>query len=87
MLFRRQHAGPGFSYVTDETVELSGWKIIRVMLKHIWPRDKPSLKARVVIAVGLLFAAKVPMMLHYCAHVLIYFTICSVGECPDSILL
>ena len=59
MLLRRQHAGPGFAYVTDESVQIAGWKIIRVMLRHIWPRDQPSLKARVVIAVGLLIGAKV----------------------------
>ena len=29
------------------------------MLKHIWPRDRPSLKVRVVVAIGLLFGAKV----------------------------
>ena len=45
--------------MTDEVVEISGWKIVRVMLKHVWPKDQPSLKARVVIAVGLLFGAKV----------------------------
>lgn len=56
---RRQHAGPGFAYVTNESIEISGWKIVRVMLKHVWPKDQPSLKARVVIAVGLLFGAKV----------------------------
>jgi hypothetical protein len=49
--------------VTDEIVEISGWKIVRVMLKHVWPKDQPSLKARVVIAVGLLFGAKV-----YCTY-------------------
>ena len=45
--------------MTDESIEISGWKIVRVMLKHVWPKDQPSLKARVVIAVGLLFGAKV----------------------------
>lgn len=65
---RRQHAGPGFAYVTDEVVEISGWKIVRVMLKHVWPKDQPSLKARVVIAVGLLFGAKVCTV-----HVYMYY--------------
>ena len=45
--------------MTNEVVELSGWKIIKEMLKHVWPKDKPSLKVRVVLAVGLLFGAKV----------------------------
>ena len=29
------------------------------MLRHIWPRDHPNLKMRVVIALGLLVSAKV----------------------------
>ena len=45
--------------VTGDTAELAGWKIIREMLRHIWPRDQPSLKARVVVALGLLVGAKV----------------------------
>lgn len=49
---------PG-SYVTEGQVELSGWKILKSMWGHIWPRDKPSLKARVVAALGLLIGAKV----------------------------
>ena len=61
---RGQHAGPGFAYVTDETIEISGWKIVRVMLRHVWPKEQPSLKARVVIAVGLLFGAKVCAYVH-----------------------
>ena len=47
------------SYVSDEEVELSGWRILWLMWKHIWPRDRPALKVRVVVAVGLLFGAKV----------------------------
>jgi len=43
----------------DESAELAGWKIIREMLKHIWPKKHPKLKARVVIALGLLVGAKV----------------------------
>ena len=45
--------------VTGDEAELSGWRIIREMIKHIWPRDHPKLKARVVIALGLLVGAKV----------------------------
>lgn len=53
---RLQHGGPG--YVLDETANLAGWKILREMVKHIWPRDQPRLKARVIIALGLLVGAK-----------------------------
>ncbi|XP_019851441.1 PREDICTED: ATP-binding cassette sub-family B member 7, mitochondrial [Amphimedon queenslandica] len=52
---RIQHSA---SYVTDDEVQLSGWRILRSMWSHIWPRDKPALKVRVVTAVGLLFGAK-----------------------------
>ncbi len=45
--------------VDESAGELSGWKILREMMRHIWPSDQPSLKARVVIAVGLLVGAKV----------------------------
>ena len=55
---RCQFGGPG-SVVSNSKTELAGWKIIREMVKHIWPRDQPKLKARVVIAVGLLVGAKV----------------------------
>ncbi|XP_065907344.1 iron-sulfur clusters transporter ABCB7, mitochondrial-like isoform X2 [Dysidea avara] len=41
--------------LTDET---PGWRIIREMLKHIWPQDHPNLKIRVVSALGLLVGAK-----------------------------
>ncbi|XP_065907533.1 iron-sulfur clusters transporter ABCB7, mitochondrial-like isoform X2 [Dysidea avara] len=44
--------------VTGDTAELAGWKIIREMLRHIWPRDHPNLKMRVVLALGLLMSAK-----------------------------
>ena len=47
------------SHVVDESAELAGWRIIREMVKHIWPREHPKLKARVVIALGLLIGAKV----------------------------
>jgi len=45
--------------VTGDTARLEGWRIIREMLKHIWPREHPSLKARVVIALVFLVGAKV----------------------------
>ena len=38
---------------------LYGWRIIKEMLRHVWPRDQPKLKIRVVIALSLLVGAKV----------------------------
>ena len=45
--------------MTGDEADLAGWKIIREMVRHIWPSDNPALKARVVGAVGLLVGAKV----------------------------
>ena len=45
--------------MTGDTAKLEGWRIIREMLRHVWPKEQPSLKARVVIALGLLAGAKV----------------------------
>ncbi|XP_071112669.1 iron-sulfur clusters transporter ABCB7, mitochondrial-like [Haliotis cracherodii] len=39
--------------------EVSGWDIVKAMMTYIWPKDKPGIKARVVIAVGLLIGSKV----------------------------
>lgn len=35
------------------------WSMIKQMFPYVWPKGKPSLRARVVIAVCLLIAAKV----------------------------
>ena len=43
----------------DEGLKLNGWKIIREMIRHIWPREHPTLKVRVVTALSLLVGAKV----------------------------
>lgn len=56
LLTRVQH---GAAFVTDDTAEISGWRIIRVMVKNIWPKEQPALKARVLAAVGLLVGSKV----------------------------
>ena len=47
--------------MTDDSTDLAGWKIVREMMRHIWPRDRPDLKLRVVAALGLLISAKVTM--------------------------
>ena len=48
-------------YAKDQNniIQYSGWRILKVMWKHVWPKDKPSLKVRVLVAVGLLVGAKV----------------------------
>ncbi len=79
----RSFHGPG--NVTGETAKLEGWRIIKEMLRHIWPREQPSLKARVVIALGLLVGAKV-FLFHYTTNKFTKLP-CSVGECPSAIFL
>ena len=49
----------GSSVIHDKSPKLNGWKIIREMIRHVWPRDRPWLKVRVVTALGLLVGAKV----------------------------
>lgn len=36
-----------------------GFAILKRMLKHVWPKDRPDLKRRVVIAIVLLVGSKV----------------------------
>ena len=40
---------------------VSGLTILKRMLKHVWPKDRPDLKRRVVAAVALLIGAKVKL--------------------------
>lgn len=47
------------SVIHDEGPKLNGWKIVREMVRHIWPREHPTLKVRVVTALSLLVGAKV----------------------------
>ena len=56
---------PGASSLAPNTVPVSkadkvgGWQIVRSMLNYVWPKDKPGIRARVVVAVGLLIGSKV----------------------------
>ena len=58
---------PGASTLAPNAVKgvekkVTGWKIIRVMLRQVWPKDKPSLRIRVVVALSLLIGAKVSLV-------------------------
>ncbi|WP_184435493.1 ABCB family ABC transporter ATP-binding protein/permease [Roseospira goensis] len=35
------------------------WRVLRRLLPHLWPKDAPALRARMVLAMGLLLLAKV----------------------------
>ena len=39
--------------------EIGGWVIVRKMLSYVWPKDKKSIRVRVVLALSLLIGAKV----------------------------
>jgi ABC-type transport system involved in Fe-S cluster assembly fused permease/ATPase subunit len=43
---------------TPDTTPRAGWKALRRFLPYLWPADAPALRARVVVAVLLVFAAK-----------------------------
>ncbi|KAM6923648.1 iron-sulfur clusters transporter ABCB7, mitochondrial [Xenentodon cancila] len=63
------HAGGGLS--TDpKNVEVNSAKILSAMLSYVWPKDRPDLRARVALSLGLLAGAKltnvmVPFMFKY----------------------
>lgn len=64
---RQQHGGSNITGKSLTSVSSSdGLAIIKRMLKHVWPKDRPDLKRRVVAAVVLLIGAKVHDM---CIHV------------------
>ena len=56
---QRPQMGPLMHHVDGRELDYKVWPIIREMLRHVWPKDQPALKARVVAAVGLLLGSKV----------------------------
>lgn len=38
--------------------QLSGYQLVQRLLKFVWPKDKPEIKRRVLVALCLLIAAK-----------------------------
>ena len=60
MSCRQQHGGANITEKSLKGVRSSnGLTILKRMLKHVWPKDRPDLKRRVVAAVVLLVGAKV----------------------------
>ncbi|CAH3017583.1 unnamed protein product [Porites evermanni] len=66
---RQQHGGA--TNVTAQSLKgVNSLTILKRMLKHVWPKDRPDLKRRVVAAVTLLIGAKllnvqVPFLFKY----------------------
>ncbi|KAM4662920.1 iron-sulfur clusters transporter ABCB7, mitochondrial [Discoglossus pictus] len=67
------HGNAGGNLHTDPKKglqEIDSKKIIKAMLSYVWPKDRPDLRARVAISLGLLAGAKsmnivVPFMFKY----------------------
>ncbi|KAM4732323.1 iron-sulfur clusters transporter ABCB7, mitochondrial [Anableps anableps] len=65
------HAGGGLSADPKNVLkEVHSAKILSAMLSYVWPKDRPDLRARVAISLGLLGGAKltnviVPFMFKY----------------------
>lgn len=60
MSCRQQHGGANVTEKSLKGIRSSnGLTILKRMLKHVWPKDRPDLKRRVVAAVVLLVGAKV----------------------------
>ncbi|XP_015906708.1 iron-sulfur clusters transporter ABCB7, mitochondrial [Parasteatoda tepidariorum] len=58
------------SQVGIPSKEMQGWTIVKKMFNYIWPKDKPEIRRRVVLALGLLVGAKllnieVPFLFKY----------------------
>ncbi|PFX34198.1 ATP-binding cassette sub-family B member 7, mitochondrial-like [Stylophora pistillata] len=68
---RQQHGGTNITSKSLKNVSSTdSLSIIKRMLKHVWPKDRPDLKRRVVAAVVLLIGAKlmnvqVPFLFKY----------------------
>ncbi|GBL99978.1 ATP-binding cassette sub-family B member 7, mitochondrial [Araneus ventricosus] len=66
---------PGASSVLTSEIgapkeNVKGWTIVKKMFTYIWPKDKPEIRKRVVLSVGLLISAKllsieVPFLFKY----------------------
>ncbi|MEM7781386.1 MAG: ABC transporter ATP-binding protein/permease [Pseudomonadota bacterium] len=44
--------------IKDAPPEAEGWSTLKRFLPYLWPRDNPSLRWRIIIAMGLVLAAK-----------------------------
>uniref|UniRef100_A0A4W3K4V2 Iron-sulfur clusters transporter ABCB7, mitochondrial n=1 Tax=Callorhinchus milii TaxID=7868 RepID=A0A4W3K4V2_CALMI len=54
------HGNAGGNLHTDpqKFKEAGSGKILKAMLSHVWPKDRPDLRARVAVSLGLLVSAK-----------------------------
>ncbi|GCC22176.1 iron-sulfur clusters transporter ABCB7, mitochondrial isoform X1 [Chiloscyllium punctatum] len=64
------HAGGGLHTDPKKLKDVDTGKILRAMLTYVWPKDRPDLRTRVALSLGLLGGAKlmnimVPFMFKY----------------------
>ncbi|XP_067853289.1 iron-sulfur clusters transporter ABCB7, mitochondrial [Heptranchias perlo] len=64
------HAGGGLHTDPKNFKDADAAKILKAMLSYVWPKDRPDLRARVAVSLGLLGGAKlmnitVPFMFKY----------------------
>ncbi|KAI0228943.1 ATP-binding cassette sub-family B member 7, mitochondrial [Lamellibrachia satsuma] len=71
---RRGCFHPGASFIARDVIQLnknvSNWVMVKSMLSYVWPKDKPGMRLRVIVAVCLLVGAKlvnvqVPFLFKY----------------------
>ena len=61
---RKRHASGISDLARDKSTssKINGWVILQKMFSYVWPKNRPSIRARVVVAVSLLIGAKVCLL-------------------------
>ncbi|KAM9324061.1 iron-sulfur clusters transporter ABCB7, mitochondrial [Gastrophryne carolinensis] len=87
------NAGAGLHSDPKEGLkEVNSKKILKAMFSHVWPKDRPDLRARVAISLGLLAGAKgmnimVPFMFKYAVDNLneISGNVLNLADAPNTV--
>ncbi|RWS14271.1 ATP-binding cassette sub-family B member 7-like protein, partial [Dinothrombium tinctorium] len=73
---------PGHSDALPVNVKLAskvgGWTILKKMFRYVWPKDRPHIKRRVLISLGLLIIAKVCIPVQYFIVDVFFFEVANV---------
>lgn len=68
-------------FVSLQLKEVNSAKILSAMLSYVWPKNRPDLRARVAISLGLLAGAKVSLQAMGC-YLMICFVFCHTSAEP-----
>ncbi|XP_048883291.1 iron-sulfur clusters transporter ABCB7, mitochondrial [Brienomyrus brachyistius] len=87
------HAGGGLSADPKNVLkEVNSRQILAAMLSYVWPKDRPDLRARVAVSLGLLAGAKVtnvmvPFMFKYAVDGLNQMSgnVLNLSEAPNTV--